>query len=612
VTLAPIAPMPKCAQPVPATRPYVDNPPPISVGLEQQAKTNRKGLSSSMLGSKRVKMPSFPTILPVEHQSRDLLRFHDFEDAASAAARALAAFGRSTASTCTGAGGADDPAENPDNAGSSSGAGGTTSSAPGGHARSSASDVTATPASSPAPTSSTLGLIGRYVAATQLHERGWTVLSFPTGVDRDGLRGLCDAPHHVLKYALENVPGDENFGVLAREKVATAMATDTETVGAIYALWGGIHNQDNGPIDHAALTTEVQGRLSVISDALKSSKTRVEHKDFLHKLRKDLLMAAVTYEVLLGPWTRKEKSGQREVRTPKTCARILLTTSSALRQSAHVDDDVTPMSGQGTRASAMTSGGLPEAASKEQGGQAGREVLTQLPRQATASLSASAADNPDDDDDTATDSKLDEYDHPTAWSYFAVASGKDGSALLHWTGSCGVISRVFRASAKAIAQGLNSDDIRKTLSTRLVPVIMFVLPHSFVLVRSDLVHACAAAEDDSRRYGKALPELSYSHSIRHHLYLQHPRHHPLTDAIYIVSDQVFSPQRGAPVPEVQDVDAGVGGREASRDKMQVDAAVDAEHDVDENDDGEEDDAEEIEPQSTRCKTQTSSMRTSAI
>jgi len=602
LTLVPIAPKPKRTQPVPATRPYVDNPPRIAVGLEQQAKTNRRGLSSSMLGAKRVKMPAFATLLPVEHQSRDFLRFHDFADAASAAARALAAFGRSTASACAGAGGADEPAENPDNAGSSSGAGGTTSSAPGGHARSSAPDVTATPAASPAPPSSTLAFIGRYVAATQLHERGWTVLPFPTGVDRDGLQGLCDAPHHVLKYALDNYPGDEKVGVLAREKVAAAMATDTETVGALDALWGGIHNQDNGPVDHAALTTEGQGRLSVFSDALKSSKTRVEHNAFLDKLRTDLLMAAVAYEVLLGPWTRKDKSGQPEVRTPKTGARILLTTSTALRQSAHVDADVTPMIGQGTRASTMTSGGLPEAASNKQGGQAGSEVLTQLPRQATASPQASAAENPDDDDDTAADSELDEYDHPTAWSYFAMASGKDGFALVHWPGSCGVISRVSRASAKAIAQGLSYDDILKTVGTRLVPEIMFVPPHSFVLVRSDLVHAGAAAEDDSRRYGKALAELSYSHSIRHHLYLQHPRHHPLTDAIFLVSDQIFLPHRGAPVAEVQDVDAHVGGREASPDKMQVDAADDAEHDIDENDDGEEDDAEEIQPQSKRRKT----------
>ena len=359
--------------------------------------------------------------------------------------------------------------------------------------------MNASPASSPAPTSSTLAFIGRYVAATQLHERGWTVLSFPTGVDRDGLQGLCDAPHHVLKYALENVPGDENFGVLAREKVAAAMATDTETVGAIDALWGGIHNQDNGPVHHAALKTEGQGRLSVFSDALKSSKTRVENNAFLEKLRTDLLMAAVAYEELLGPWTRKDESGQPEVRTPKTGARILLTTSSALRQSAHVDADVTPMSGQGTRDSAMTSGGLPEAASNKQGGQAGSEVLTQPPRQATASPPASAADHPDDDDDTAADSKLDEYDHPSTWSYFAMASGKDGFALVHWPGSCGVISSVFRASAKTIAQGVNSDDILKTVGIRLVPEIMFVPPHSFVLVRFDLVHTGAAAEDDSRR-----------------------------------------------------------------------------------------------------------------
>jgi len=558
----------KPAQPVPATRPYVDNPPPIAIGLEQQAKTNRSGLSSSMLGAKRNKMPAFATLLPVEHQSRDFLRFHDFEDASSAAARALAAFGRSAASACTGAGEADEPAESPNKASSRSGAGGTTSSAPGGQAHSSAPDGTATQAASAALSSSTLALLGRYVAATQLHERGWTVLSFPTGVDRDGLHGVCDAPHNVLKYALDNFPGDEKVGVLAREKVAAATATDAETVGAIDALWGGIHNQDNGPVDHTALTTKGQGRLSVFSDALKSSKTRIEHNAFLDKLRTDLLMAAVAYEVLLGPWTRKDKSGAPEVRTPKTGARILLTTSSALRQSAHVDADVTPTNGQRTGASL-------------------------------------AADDADDDDDTAADSELDEYDHPTAWSYFAMASGKDGFALVHWPGSCGVISRVSRASAKAIARGLNSGDILKTVGTRLVPEIMFVPPNSIVLVRSDLVHAGAAAEDDSRRYGKALAELSYSHSIRHHLYLQHPRHHPLTDAIFLVSEQVFSSRRGAPVPDAQDVDADgprrEPSREASPDKMQVDAADDAVHDVDENYDGEEDDAEESEPQSKRRK-----------
>jgi len=86
----------------------------------------------------------------------------------------------------------------------------------------------------------------------------------------------------------------------------------------------------------------------------------------------------------------------------------------------------------------------------------------------------------------------------------------------------------------------------------------------------------------------------------------------LTDAIYLVSDQIFLPQRGAPVAEVQDVDADVRGREAYPDKMQVHAADDAEHDIDENDDGEEDHAEAVQPQSMRRKTLTSRMRASAI
>ena len=77
-TLVPIAPKPKRTQPMPATRPCVENPPRIAVGLEQQAKTIHRGLSSSMLGTKRVKMPAFATLLPVEHQSRDFLRFHYF------------------------------------------------------------------------------------------------------------------------------------------------------------------------------------------------------------------------------------------------------------------------------------------------------------------------------------------------------------------------------------------------------------------------------------------------------------------------------------------------------------------------------------------------------
>ena len=57
-------------------------------------------------------------------------------------------------------------------------------------------------------------------------------------------------------------------------------------------MWGPIHNADQGAADAKALSAG-QGRFTVRQSAVRASENAAKHQVFLHKVRADMLLAAV-------------------------------------------------------------------------------------------------------------------------------------------------------------------------------------------------------------------------------------------------------------------------------------------------------------------------------
>ena len=131
----------------------------------------------------------------------------------------------------------------------------------------------------------------------------------------------------TLKAFLHELPSEEN--------IAKAAAT-ADSSFALHFVWGPIHNADQGAADAKALTAG-QERFTVRQSAVRASEKAAEHQCFLHKLRADMLLAAVAYEVLQMTDAERDQDNQLCASVPRTGARILATTKDAVRQVPHVD-----------------------------------------------------------------------------------------------------------------------------------------------------------------------------------------------------------------------------------------------------------------------------------
>ena len=206
----------------------------------------------------------------------------------------------------------------------------------------------------------------------------------------------------------------------------------------------------------------------------------------MRKLRADMLMVAVAYEVLHMTDVERDGDNRFSLSLPRTGERILATTKDAVRQVPHVDF---------------------------------------RPHRPTRLGGSPAVDNdpaPLDADDSST-MRLSSYELPQCRDFFMMASGKDSFALLTWPGS-----------VLALARHEMGDGVRRSI----YPETVTVPPNSIVLVRGDLIHAGASAADDSSRYGKAPAELTYSRSIWLHAYLRN-KEEGVTDSIWLVDPHVF-------------------------------------------------------------------------
>lgn len=105
-------------------------------------------------------------------------------------------------------------------------------------------------------------------------------------------------------------------------------------------MWTPIHNVDLGKVDETAMKRG-QGRLTVRQLALAANGDDKDADDlYKTKLHCDMLMAAMAHQVLVGAQTAQQLNERPLVRVPKSGARVLLTTSRAVRQQPHVDATV--------------------------------------------------------------------------------------------------------------------------------------------------------------------------------------------------------------------------------------------------------------------------------
>lgn len=325
---------------------------------------------------------------------------------------------------------------------------------------------------------------------TELVERGWTVVKHAMtcmtrveggGGAEVGVDGAAVSSGSSTPPTKMDPVGDFLHSVINKFPGEAALKDDDP-------MWTPIHNVDLGKVDETAMKRG-QGRLTVRQLALAANGDDKDADDlYKTKLHCDMLMAAMAHQVLVGAQTAQQLNERPLVRVPKSGARVLLTTSRAVRQQPHVD----------------------------------------------ATVRAEKPDPPTDQNaDDSRRAPLQTFSRPRSHNYFAMAAGKDGFTVVVYPGSFHVVHRLEK----------------KLDVPHLVRPERVVVPAGGLLVvRADVAHCGAGHEDDLWRLRAAPALLSYSHSIRLHLYLQR-FDEPLQNAIYKVPGWLFGEGTGAPCLE---------------------------------------------------------------
>ncbi|KAK1870454.1 hypothetical protein I4F81_012913 [Pyropia yezoensis] len=163
--------------------------------------------------------------------------------------------------------------------------------------------------------------------AKTLVECGWVIIE---NAVQDGmprlLQGGPSSVDAVLDHYVHLFPGEAEVA-----KAAASPGTRTTP-----SVWAPIHNVDTD-LDKVHLA-DGQGRFSVPVKMVASSDDATQSFVFIRKLHADACMAAIANQILEAvPAAEGRSSAPPVVRTPKTGARLLLTTENAVRQRPHID-----------------------------------------------------------------------------------------------------------------------------------------------------------------------------------------------------------------------------------------------------------------------------------
>lgn len=443
-----------------AEKPYDDTVPPIVESLHEQAAANRRKLLEPHFGAPgvppppdpplHVRLPRFAALLPTEHQGRDLLPGNAWKDIDKCVSLFMAQQGVKLLTGMPGV-----------------------------------------PTSLPDDNSGVHSLLGGAAClafAKTLVECGWVLIenAVENGMPRL-LQGGSSSVDAVLDHYVHLFPGEAEVA-----KAAASPGTSPATP----PVWAPIHNVDTD-LDKVQLANG-QGRFSVPVKMVASSDDATQSFVFIRKLHADACMAAIANKILEAvPAAEGRSSAPPVVRTPKTGARLLLTTENAVRQRPHIE-----------------SGLLEDKLQQEE-----------MKSVEDAGGSSTGADKigPTEDDDVQFVSAK-KYKMPLSKSFFIMASGRDSFVLAVWPGSVLALLRI---------------EDGHVVDRTLVSEVVEVPKNSILLCRSDLVHAGCGADEDTTRLYKAPVELAYARSIRLHMYLQQP-HQALKDAIFPVSRVTFA------------------------------------------------------------------------
>jgi len=497
-----------------AARPYADDPEEIPPLLVDDASSNRRAVLAAQL-------PGFASLLPDEHQARDFVPPQDWFALEQSVRAYMSTLGKTTmsgavamaAARVTGGGSGTQPPPEQGQPGDAevSGVQDPLAAMQAGFAAvklgsqlvergwcilpdASAIPVRASQALPERPVAAAAAASGRssrpggrppIVPLSRLSGLGGASAA-PAGASGQGSRARTSGgtePEQDVSVVHETLLSFVNE--LPSEEEISKAATTAGSSFSLHPVWAPIHNADQGAADAKALN-DGQGRFMVRQKAVRAAEDAAKHAVFVRKLRADMLMAAVAYEVLHMTDVERDADNRFSFSMPRTGARILATTKDAVRQVPHVDF---------------------------------------RPHRPTRLGGSPAVDDdpaPLDADDSAM-MRLSSYELPQCRDFFMMASGKDSFALVTWPGS-----------VLALARHEMGDGVRRSI----YPETVTVPPNSIILVRGDLVHAGASAADDSSRYGKAPAELTYSRSIRMHSYLRN-KQEGITDSIWLVDPHVF-------------------------------------------------------------------------
>lgn len=484
---------------------YEDTVPPISETYHEDAAANRREILEPYFGPPgsspppvpvgHYRVPSFAALLPTEHQARDMVPGADWIRIEQTTSTFMAQQGIKLLSGMPGV-----------------------------------------PTSLPDDNPGMISLLGGAAClayAKTLVERGWVIIENAVSdampiLDADGPPSV----HAVLKHYVDLFPGEAEIAKVQAGK-STARVLD---------VWAPIHNIDKD-LDKAALA-DGQGRFSVPVNKVACSEDDTECEVFSLKLHADACMAAIANKVLEAvPAAEGRPSARPVVRTPKTGARLLLTTENAVRQRPHIDS------------------GLLEDKLEQ-------ETVTTTQEAGGPSTGAEAVGERAEDEDVQFVSAK-KYKMPLTKGFFMMASGYDPFVLAVWPGSVLALRRI---------------EDGHLVDRTLVSEVIEIPKNSVLLCRSDLVHAGCGADEDISRINKAPVELAYSRSVRLHMYLQHPCQ-PLKDAIFPVSRVTFAsnaiPQDEAIAKaEGDDQTASPGGKKRDNVASQEEATSAADGDKD--------------------------------
>lgn len=164
--------------------------------------------------------------------------------------------------------------------------------------------------------------------AATLIERGWVILE---GASKPGGKydheGLGSPVHSILRSYAKTIPNEH------------VLATGYQARGAEKAdpVWKPIQNIDKGVLDAKALA-DGQGRFMVRSSHVRSQDNSMSHAVFEEKLKADLLLSSMAFQLVRAVQRIEGRSGQAvKIRAPASGCRMLMTTKSAPRQRPHLD-----------------------------------------------------------------------------------------------------------------------------------------------------------------------------------------------------------------------------------------------------------------------------------